>query len=47
MDGRFDRYQITRHHAGMDPDLLRTLKALSDASRLRIVGLLTARPMAV
>lgn len=31
----------------MDPDLLRTLKALSDASRLRIVGLLAGRPMAV
>ena len=32
---------------GMDASLLRTLKALSDASRLRIVGLLAARPMAV
>ena len=31
----------------MDPDLLHTLKALSDASRLRIVGLLAGRPMAV
>ncbi len=31
----------------MDPDLLETLKALSDASRLRIVGLLAARPYAV
>jgi DNA-binding HxlR family transcriptional regulator len=31
----------------MDPDLLRTLKALSDASRLRIVGMLAGRPMAV
>ena len=31
----------------MDPDLLVTLKALSDASRLRIVGLLAARPYAV
>ncbi len=31
----------------MDEDLLRTLKALSDASRLRIVGLLAARPHAV
>lgn len=31
----------------MDLDLLRTLKALSDASRLRIVGLLAGRPMAV
>jgi DNA-binding transcriptional ArsR family regulator len=31
----------------MDRDLLITLKALSDASRLRIVGLLAARPYAV
>ena len=31
----------------MDEDLLATLKALSDASRLRIVGLLAARPHAV
>ncbi len=31
----------------MDADLLTTLKALSDASRLRIVGLLAARPCAV
>jgi DNA-binding transcriptional ArsR family regulator len=31
----------------MDPELLVTLKALSDASRLRIVGLLAARPYAV
>jgi DNA-binding transcriptional ArsR family regulator len=31
----------------MDPDLLLTLKALSDASRLRIIGLLAARPCAV
>jgi DNA-binding transcriptional ArsR family regulator len=31
----------------MDEALLRTLKALSDASRLRIVGLLAARPMDV
>jgi DNA-binding HxlR family transcriptional regulator len=31
----------------MDDDLLATLKALSDASRLRIVGLLAARPYAV
>jgi DNA-binding transcriptional ArsR family regulator len=31
----------------MDPELLLTLKALSDASRLRIVGLLASRPMAV
>lgn len=31
----------------MDDDLLLTLKALSDASRLRIVGLLAARPHAV
>ena len=31
----------------MDHDLLVTLKALSDASRLRIVGLLAARPAAV
>ncbi len=31
----------------MNPALLQTLKALSDASRLRIVGLLAARPYAV
>jgi ArsR family transcriptional regulator, arsenate/arsenite/antimonite-responsive transcriptional repressor len=31
----------------MDHDLLTALKALSDASRLRIVGLLAARPYAV
>jgi DNA-binding transcriptional ArsR family regulator len=31
----------------MDHELLTTLKALSDASRLRIVGLLAARPYAV
>ena len=31
----------------MDEDLLVTLKALSDASRLRIVGLLAARPYSV
>ncbi len=31
----------------MDPELLTTLKALSDASRLRIVGLLAGRPYAV
>jgi DNA-binding transcriptional ArsR family regulator len=31
----------------MDPDLLATMKALSDASRLRIVGLLAARPYVV
>ena len=31
----------------MDHDLLTTLKALSDASRLRIVGLLATRPYAV
>lgn len=31
----------------MDDDLLLTLKALSDASRLRIIGLLAARPYAV
>jgi DNA-binding HxlR family transcriptional regulator len=31
----------------MDLDLLRALKALSDASRLRIIGLLAERPMAV
>jgi len=31
----------------MDEDLLSTLKALSDSSRLRIVGLLAARPYAV
>ena len=33
--------------SGVDPDLVRTLKALSDASRLRIVALLADRPMAV
>jgi DNA-binding transcriptional ArsR family regulator len=33
--------------AAMDQDLLTTLKALSDASRLRIVGLLVARSYAV
>ena len=31
----------------MDEDLLQILKALSDASRLRIVGLLASRPKAV
>jgi DNA-binding transcriptional ArsR family regulator len=31
----------------MDRDLLTTLKALSDASRLRIIGLLAVRPYAV
>ena len=31
----------------MNPELLSALKALSDASRLRIVGLLAARPYAV
>jgi len=31
----------------VDADLLKTLKALSDSSRLRIVGLLAARPYAV
>lgn len=31
----------------MDDDLLATLKALSDASRLRMVGLLASRPYAV
>lgn len=31
----------------MDADLLQTLKALSDASRLRIVGLLADRPYSV
>jgi DNA-binding transcriptional ArsR family regulator len=31
----------------VDPDLLLALKALSDASRLRIVGLVAGRPMAV
>ncbi|MFI5262057.1 MAG: metalloregulator ArsR/SmtB family transcription factor [Candidatus Limnocylindrales bacterium] len=31
----------------MDAELLTTLKALADASRLRIIGLLAARPMAV
>ena len=45
--GGFDRYQILGHHRGMDPELLTTLKALSDASRLRIVGLLAARSYAV
>jgi ArsR family transcriptional regulator, arsenate/arsenite/antimonite-responsive transcriptional repressor len=41
-------HQISIHAANdMDEDLLLTLKALSDASRLRIVGLLAARPYAV
>ena len=31
----------------MDPQLLLALRALADASRLRLVGLLSARPMAV
>jgi DNA-binding HxlR family transcriptional regulator len=31
----------------VDADLLRSLRALADASRLRIVGLLVGRPMAV
>ncbi|HEY7940996.1 MAG TPA: metalloregulator ArsR/SmtB family transcription factor [Candidatus Limnocylindrales bacterium] len=31
----------------MDPELLTTLKALADASRLRLIGLLAARRMAV
>jgi DNA-binding HxlR family transcriptional regulator len=31
----------------MDPQLLEALRALADASRLRLVGLLSARPMAV
>ena len=31
----------------MDRDLLTTLKALSDASRLRIIGLLAVRPYAI
>jgi DNA-binding MarR family transcriptional regulator len=32
---------------GMDPQLLEALRALADASRLRLVGLLAGRPMAV
>src|ERR1700690_4272455 len=31
----------------MNPQLLEALRALADASRLRVVGLLSARPMAV
>ena len=31
----------------MDPELFTTLKALADASRLRLIGLLAARRMAV
>jgi DNA-binding MarR family transcriptional regulator len=31
----------------MDPQLLEALRALADASRLRLIGLLAARPMAV
>jgi DNA-binding transcriptional ArsR family regulator len=31
----------------MDPQLLQALRALADASRLRLVGLLAGRPMAV
>jgi ArsR family transcriptional regulator, arsenate/arsenite/antimonite-responsive transcriptional repressor len=31
----------------MDPQLLEALRALADASRLRLVGLVSARPMAV
>ena len=31
----------------MDPRLLEALRALADASRLRLIGLLSARPMAV
>ena len=31
----------------MDPQLLEALRALADASRLRLVGLLSVRPMAV
>jgi DNA-binding HxlR family transcriptional regulator len=31
----------------MDPQLLEALRALADASRLRLVGLLSGRPMAV
>jgi DNA-binding transcriptional ArsR family regulator len=45
---RFDRYQIIRYLRAMDQALLTALKALSDASRLRIVGLLAGgRTMAV
>ncbi len=41
-------HQIVRHPAGIvDEGLLLTLKALSDASRLRIVGLLAARSYSV
>ncbi len=31
----------------MDPQLLEALRAIADASRLRLIGLLAARPMAV
>ena len=45
---RFDGRQIRLPYpARMDHDLLRAFKALSDASRLRIVGLLAGRRMAV
>jgi DNA-binding transcriptional ArsR family regulator len=41
-------HQIIGHaRRAMDDELLATLKALSDASRLRIVGLLAARPYSV
>ena len=44
----FDSHQITGYSRPMDHDLLDALKALSDASRLRIVGLLAGgRRMAV
>ena len=44
----FDRRQITATVVHMDPDLLVALKALSDASRLRIVGLLAeGKPISV
>lgn len=38
---------MVTYHDGMDTELLTTLKALADASRLRIIGLLAARRMAV
>jgi DNA-binding transcriptional ArsR family regulator len=45
---RFDTYQTDGYRLGtVDPELLVTLKALSDASRLRIVGLLAARAYSV
>ncbi len=43
----FDGHQIRPYDVGVDSELLTTLKALSDASRLRIIGLLATRAYAV